>query len=822
MARIASLILLPILVWPGTTLAQEPQKDKLPTGALRRFGTTHLRHERGVQSVACSPDGKLILSSGDERVMLRDSGSGKERTLASYSSIHPMALAFSPDGKQLAFEDLTPGRVTLVSENGEKFRWTATHGAALNQIVFSPDGKLLASAGDDKAVCLWDIETGKQRFRLEGHTEKVQAIAFFPDGKTIVSGSKDKTLRFWDTATGKEKRNKLERDEDNGGMALWVADDASVLVMVTHHGAWGPAEAGTVIRRIELPSGKELSKKGGGETSTAVAVAPDGKKVALGPRTGVDTDNPIAFVNSAVDKSYPLWHGHTAGINSMAWSADGKTLVSGSIDGTVRVWVTASGKECGEVHAHTRAVTKAIFSRDGGLLATGGKDNTVCLWDTKTGKCLHRLFGHQDWLRSLAFSPNGKYLITSAFRRKTDGQIPDSKARLWNVTTGEEVREFERIHGDAAFTSDGKAIIVANDEGNACLMPIAKDEEPRNLAPQAFYGTYAVSPDGKLLASGEGWEGIHLWRISSGSYLQKLDRKYERGIRSLAFSPDSRLLAAGGVGEITLWESATGGELLHWKTKSDDVDDIGYAADSRLVVSSNGFKGVVTFYDAATGKKHHELGKSALNPTYAVFSPDGKSVATGHGDGTLLLWKSAELVKPPVLEAAKTPVKVDDLWAAMAGKDAAAAYKARWELTAIPEQAVPYLRQRLKPVAPPDADVFARHLADLGSEQFKVRDKATVELAKLEDAAAGMLRKALDPKQTLEVRRRIEELVRRLEDLTLQPETLRALRAVAVLENIGTEPARGVLRDLAGGAEGARVTEAARAALQRLNGEKQR
>ncbi len=189
-------------------------------------------------------------------------------------------------------------------------------------------------------------------------------------------------------------------------------------------------------------------------------------------------------------------------------------------------------------------------------------------------------------------------------------------------------------------------------------------------------------------------------------------------------------------------------------------------------------------------------------------------MASGAGDSTILLWDITGQrtdgrwhVKP------LTPRQLDICWTELANEDAAKAYDAVWSLVAAPEQAVPFLRKHLPPVPRPDDKTVARFIADLDSIDFTRRQKATEELSKLGDAIAQNLRRALENKPSLEVRRRIQQLLDQTRDWTV--ERLRDHRAIQALEHIGTRQAKEVLQQLAAGAPETLRTEEAKTALRR-------
>jgi hypothetical protein len=169
------------------------------------------------------------------------------------------------------------------------------------------------------------------------------------------------------------------------------------------------------------------------------------------------------------------------------------------------------------------------------------------------------------------------------------------------------------------------------------------------------------------------------------------------------------------------------------------------------------------------------------------------------------------------LSFADLPAKEKEArWNDLMGRDTPAAYRAFYTLTAAPAEAVPFLRERVQPVTDVDSERLARLLADLDSDQFAVREKATAELEKVGEPAESVLRKALTRGSTSpEARRRIEAILGKMQEDGPSPER-RTLWAIEVLEKVSTPEARQVLEELAGGTDRFRVTRAAKAALERF------
>jgi len=248
----------------------------------------------------------------------------------------------------------------------------------------------------------------------------------------------------------------------------------------------------------------------------------------------------------------------------------------------------------------------------------------------------------------------------------------------------------------------------------------------------------------------------------------------------LAFSPDGRVLATASRKAITLWEVATGKEVLRIP--------------------------------------RHENFRSSFGESFIsclVFSPDGRKLATGLADTSILVWDlnpGIDRLEP--LKRNLDPKEMDKLWTDLAREDASVAYRAIWSMAAEPEKTVPFISERLKPVLQ-DSKRVSQLIADLDSSQFAVREAAAKELAMLGEQVEPNFREVLAKRPSTEVRKRLEALLATPKPIPTG-ETLRALRAIRVLEHIGNPDAQQVLRTVATGTPGARLTQKATAALERL------
>src|SRR6266540_82349 len=236
-----------------------------------------------------------------------------------------------------------------------------------------------------------------------------------------------------------------------------------------------------------------------------------------------------------------------------------------------------------------------------------------------------------------------------------------------------------------------------------------------------------------------------------------------------------------------------------------------FAPDGRMLAAAGRVnEPAVRLMDPVTGQDLGQFLGHLDEVTCCAFSPDGRFLASGSADQTILLWNRARakpVGKPrPVDTTAKG---LDALWRDLTGPDAPRAYQAIASLATVPRHSLPLLRERLRPVTAVSAADIQKHVKALESSNFAERERATVALEKLGDLAQPALQKLLVGRPSLEARRRAERLLAKLERATGSPEDLLALRATTILERLGTAEARRLLQTLADGAPGARLTEQA-------------
>ncbi|MDB5320861.1 MAG: repeat protein [Phycisphaerales bacterium] len=793
-------------------LAAAVDADELPPGAIACLGTRDLRHGHTVSALSFSGDGKLLASaSWDQTARVWDVASGREVSRFSGHGDGASAVAISPDGLLVASGDMQRTTVLWDARTGKELHRLTDNPNTVFWLRFSGDGKRLVwSSG--KLVRIWDVaawreersidtgnnvrpvvlspdeqtlavgcEGGSIQIRrvadgtlvttLQGHAKAVFALAFHPDGTRLLSGGADRTTRLWDLATSTEVRRVELSDH-------WVRPVA----FVNGGRQFASAAQDGTVGVWETESGKDAGKlvATGREDAWVMAMAssPDGKILAT-----AGTELAIRLWDAQSLKPLDAL-GHTRELSAAVFGNSDKTIITASQDGSMRVWDAQSGQALGRMGVSGRGNVHLGSARNGRRLVIRGEDATLRICDFERGSDVStaklrtlELLNSGPGVNGVTLSADGA--LAAATYGHASVRVIDTRTGNERFTVHIDPRQWAEL--PLAFSPDGRHLAVGSgdlDKKYVTLFDADTGREETQLPiPSAGDNSIAFSPDGATLAVACRGQPIRLVEVASRSVRGLLEGDGDAGT-CLVFSPDGRMLAAGGGPDrptVRVW-------------------DLGSGRQTRRLVGHTGWL------------------------TSVAFSFDSKRLVSASRDTTAIVWDVArsgdQTAKVHEVDAAA----MAELWSGLADDDPAKAYQAIRQLSTGGDAAVGFLASKLISTAPVDDAGIERLIAGLDADEFTARETAGKALAELGDAAATALRKAMKETQSSEVRTRVEVLLTALQQGSVTGPRLREVRAVEVLQWVGTARAIEVLKRIADARTGSPIAASATDAAKRLSG----
>jgi WD40 repeat protein len=557
-------------------------------------------------------------------------------------------LRFHTDGDLQVLSFAPDGHIWSIEEPGVLRQWNPSTGNQLRAAflsdletlwAMSPNRGLIASAADD--VSLWEVSSGKVLDAIP-QSSWVTAIAFGPEAKYLATGHDDGLVRVWDLSN----------------------------LSVRH----------------EFPGPKRpISAMAFNAAGTLLASAGEDRVICL---WDVETGSLAGTLK-----------GHTDRIQALAWHPKGQRLVSCGWDTTARVWNTQTFEPIILLNGHSDQVTAVAFSPDGGLLACADSDYAIHIWDSEAGKSFHVLREHEEEIRCLAFSPDGKYLASGG----ADQVIHLWDARQGQLLTGRG--DHVLLRTQIAITADGSRLASTcggaglriwetrrnQPDPNRSAHPdkLSASESDGTIRPQEDGAMHVLagSPDGSLLAGGGSDNRLRVWEAATGKIHAILEGQKGK-VAAAAFSPDGAILASASDvdGTVWLWRLKDREPILVIPEAADacTVETLAFHPQGRLLavggidwLATGGSDGAICIWDIqdncsialfnrgatqitfdSTGRwlAAASLGESILlwdmeqkalarelpghseAVTSVAFSPDGRWLASGSDDRTLRLW----------------------------------------------------------------------------------------------------------------------------------------------------------------------------------------
>lgn len=673
-------------------------------------------------------------------------------------------LALSRDGSLLAAED-EDGRITLYATATGAVLRRFSHPSEPWGVELSPDGTLAVTTGHESPMILWNAATGEELARFGDPRDPPRVPVFSPDGKRLAAVVGTVTLAVWDVATRQEAA-RWEAEVNIVDFCLFSVDGSELISF----GSACEEMDGPYFGRVEVweaaTGASRRRATGRMPTFSGAALSLDGKTLAA-----VGEQNALFLLHAEDLRRFDPTPGHEGAIESLRWSADGRTLASVSADGTARLWDVGARREKLTTVADGACVPIAALSPDGALLAIAScGPGVVRLVEVSTGKPARELRFGWDHVAVTEFSP------------------------------------------------DGLRLAACGADGRLCVADVADGHEVFAVEDKAEISSAAFSPDGRFLALRAGESRVKLRDARTGAFLRSLDTNRDGPPTCIAWSPDGRTVVSSADDIVTVSEVASG-EILN-TIFSSEVRSLSISSDGRLLAVGRAEDEEAALYSLATGLSLRALGGHRDGATAVAFSPDGRTLATGGGDGSVFLWDVGALGLDP---AAVLPPPAWDVWQEgwekLGSADPSEAGAACWGLVAAPEDGVLNIGsawvRRSRPRATPELRALVEAL---DAEDPAARQKALRDLrAKSDDAEGALLEAQRARKLSPDALSQVDSLLARMDlPFTRNPTRLRLLRAIGVLEAVASEDAVAVLREMAEEKRPRRQRAAAQAALDRL------
>ena len=684
---------------------QHETRSELPEGAMARLG------KGGINVIRFSPDGQFLAVGSDVGINLYSVKTGEEVALPNKTIGQVNAIAFSSDSNILAIggylrptiqlwnlktrTELPPFSIPLtfrinqnipiqsaialafgvkdtvlvsVSHFGEVTYWDMNSQEIIvehhtdddsdgNVLTLSADGRIFARGsgvglhhgGPKGQISLWLTSIGKRETKTRGHrpltpwSKKragIRALAFSPDGKTFASGSEDTTVRIWNTKRG-SKRATLE------GHTGWV---------------------------------------------TALAFSNDGKTIASG-----DTDGTVRVWDVQKKRELAVLEGHNNTVVALAFTPDGKTIASGGADGAIHFWNPNSGERISTFNnGYTEWVRSIAFSSDSKTFSAAMFNNTVRKYDVKNGNIIDEFTqGIQKLTQEITLSPDGTHLASQPINGiisfnarhswKTDEAYQGhDRIKVWDLKNGKELPYLMHAYGNMAFSPNNQTLVSGFSDENENMInhsgtrvytggggdhiwfwDIETGKKTHYITPKDYVSFYpiAFTPDGNNLVFSDRSNSIDTWDYNT----RKKVRTFETRADEFAISKDGKLMAGIEFTDISLWDFNTAEMKIRIDTHSIQGfygsslqgakgKVLTFSPDGSILLVSSVSRihsfcsDAIDLLDIKTGKKLHSLPGHTEPIETLAFSHDGKTLASGSQDGTVLLWNWEKVIRDIMLE----------------------------------------------------------------------------------------------------------------------------------------------------------------------------
>ncbi len=532
------------------------------------------------------------------------------------------------------------------------------HEGPVTTLSVSRDGAFALSGSDDRTLILWDLNNAAMLRRLGtsvpatsalssaltnpealqapsiGHANRITAVAISPNGTHGLSAGADSVLIYWDLNTGEEIWRKDVNSpirsivfSPNGQMAAFGNAQGNISIIDM------TTATGTTVRTITGRAGTVLS----------LAFSADGTQLLSGTLR-----NSLMLWDVATGTQIQSFVGHTASISSVALSADGQYALSGSFDSTIRLWNVNTGEQLAELRDEPeQQVNSVAFNSNSTRILSADKVGTVTVWDIAEAIPIYRLYGHSGAVTVVVYTQNDRAISAGS----------DATLRILD-TEGDEIIQRSAVHlaevNSVAVSPDGTMMLSASNDMAVALWDRETNTVLRTLSEHTdAVNAVAFSPDGTRAVSASRDARVIVWDVATGSIVLTFTGHSDE-VNSVAFSPNGQQIASGdATGRLLLWDAATG-QIIRTLSDpegatpahQDTVYSAAFTPDGSQLLSADG-NAVMILWDVATGAEVRRFGTGADDEFHddrvnsVAISPDGRYALSGSDDRTMILWDMA-------------------------------------------------------------------------------------------------------------------------------------------------------------------------------------